>query len=64
MVALAVLVNHFEHGQHVLDGRVGLDVVDGAEDEAAAGAEDLDPLADLVVNRSIGDVLGAAVGVN
>ena len=39
-----------EHGQDVLNGYVGLDVVYGVEDEPAARREGVDPAADLVVD--------------
>ena len=44
-------------GQQILGGGVGLDVVDGVEDESAAATEDLDPLADFLADR-----LGRAEG--
>ena len=46
-----------EEGFEVFDGSVGLDVVGGAEDVAAAGGECLDAVADLVA-----DGLGRAEG--
>src|ERR1017187_653768 len=45
---LAVFLHHLEHGEDVRDRGLGLEVVYRAEDEAAAGAEDIDPRAELV----------------
>src|ERR1039458_2472651 len=45
---LPVFLHHVEHGERIRNWGIGLEVVDRAEDEAAAGAESFDSLAHLV----------------
>jgi len=43
----SIFLNRLEHGEDIFDGRLGLDVVDRAEDKPPSPAKNLDPFLNL-----------------